>query len=211
MLDLPQVPTAGPLRRLFAKSPKDILPGTLAKWGTMFVDDELRQGILDNPRLRGRIISEIMLDAPTVYPDDVLDTPDQAVITMLMNGQKAELVQAIGMAMHRPTIVDWVTWNTLGKNMADAQPTLVRAVIAADMPAGADDTDTIDPDLTQDYVLEEGATVLAAWAAGLEKPLLTRLRYFIDLEADVASRWASTYVQDVAFAVWEHDKGAHDD
>ncbi len=166
----------------FAEPPLGALRDALVSdWAAGFGDAGLSRAILDDNRLEARIVSEICSDVGLHRVTEAPAAAHRAVIAALAVHGAEGFAQLVGCALHRLTVMEWVTWNSLeahlpGVALAQARMALTAVTVEQSLAAGG--VQCVEPDLTADRLLANGTLCLGAWRASLPPTVAQRLSLF---------------------------------
>lgn len=192
------------LERLREPWLSDIRDAVKTDWSSAFVDPDTQRGILENPRLQSRILGHLTTSRPFPSDAEFTQLDGVEVIQFLLDGQRQHLAQTLGLIWNHATVLEWITWNQLGKHLPRVRLLTARQAITLCDPetfeaAGA--PTSVRKNLTEKRLLADGEQLISIWCASLPETMFQRMCLFIELDRHDGDERAKDLVCAVAKAL----------
>lgn len=185
----------------------DLHGDVVARWQRRYPTMDLASDMLENPRLADRITREIAGDPLDITQDELTATEIFQPMSALMLLGADRVAQAVGIAWHRQSVLDWITWNTLtqkapGVSLQEARLALDAVSDKTRRASGA--PQQVDPDLTFQTVVSTGQRLIGMWRVQQPVKIVVRLDLFAPTTPQKPQPHAAEFVQDVTTALLAH-------
>jgi len=187
----------------------DLHADAITRWKGRYPSLLLATEMLDNPRLTDRIVCEIAGDPLDLEDEELAQSAMFQPIAALITHGVDKVAQITGMAWHRPTVIDWVTWNQLGDlapdmTLQDARLAINAASEATRAAAGAPKQS--EDGLTGDDVTQTGHRLLGMWQVSLPVKVAVRLKLFAKTVSSRPHPVAEEFVHEVTVSMLNASK-----
>ncbi|MEM6941347.1 MAG: hypothetical protein AAF943_17955 [Pseudomonadota bacterium] len=198
------------LDRFRSPSPDTIRASVLTQWLNSWPDPLLAEEMMSNERVATRMFEKMCDDLGAPSKVGTLSAESEKVIGCLMTFDAPAFALRVGAAFHRATVLNWLTWNTLGQHVpaldiADLRPLLSQVSAQLSQSAGA--PATAQQDLSAAQIEEDGQSCIGAWITGQPPAIFGRLSLFCDVPQGPLNFGKAALVQKVAEIMTAEEDG----